>query len=280
MEFDGLSILSNALLYLLIGGMAGSCDAALLRSKFTTANGFRGICAGLGCQFVLLPLLGFFALSLFPQSPATAISLLIVTTSPGGGFSGFWCFAANADLALSVAMTTASTLFSIIALPVNVLLYVTLLYGRAVDVGYPTLLLGCTVVVFAVFSGYSLSRACPRARQHVSLLGQTAGVALMALGAFANGSSSDPIWEKPPAWFAAVMLPVIGGLCAAMAIAKGIRLPDPEAVAVAIECGRAERAAAPHSPSAPPPGAHLSAPPTLAATARAPQAAIRTRDSR
>ena len=236
MHMTAIGLLSNALLFLLIGGMAGSCDAQLLRSKFTTASGFRGILAGLGCQFVLLPLLAFISLTLFPQSPATAISLLIVTTSPGGGFSGFWCFAANADLALSVAMTTASTLFSVIALPVNVMLYVTLLYGRSVDVGYPSLLLGCAVVVSAVFSGYLLSKTFPHTRKHVSVVGQTAGVALMALGALANTSSSDPVWGNPPTWFAAVTMPVIGGLCAAMAIAKGIALPNPEAVAVAIEC--------------------------------------------
>ena len=57
----------------------------------------------------------------------------------------------------------------------------------------------------------------------------------MALGALANTSSSDPVWGNPPTWFAAVTMPVIGGLCAAMAIA-GIALPNPEAVAVAIEC--------------------------------------------
>ena len=31
-----------------------------------------------------------------------AITLLVVTSSPGGGFSGWWCFLCNADLALSV----------------------------------------------------------------------------------------------------------------------------------------------------------------------------------
>ena len=111
------AVISNCLLFLLISGMAGSCDAQQLRQRFTTINGFKGIAAGLVCQFVLLPLLGFVALTIFPQSPATAISLLVVTTSPGGGFSGFWCFLSNADLALSVAMTTASTLASVVALP-------------------------------------------------------------------------------------------------------------------------------------------------------------------
>ena len=229
-------LLSNVLLFLLIGGMAGSCDAGLLRSKFTTSNGFRGIMAGLACQFVLLPLLGFLALLLFPQPPATAISLLIVTTSPGGGFSGFWCFAANADLALSVAMTTASTIVSMIALPLNVLLYITLLYGRSVDVNLPALLSGCAIVISGVFSGYSISRRYPGLRQPVSSFGQAAGVALMVVGALTNGRSRQPVWTNEASWFAAISVPVIGGLSIAMLIAVAVRLPRPQAVAVAIEC--------------------------------------------
>ena len=122
---DTLARASEVMLFLLVGGMAGSCDAAKLRSKFTTASGFKGIGAGVVCQFVLLPLMGFLALTLFPQSQATAIALLVVTSSPGGGFSGFWCYFCNADLALSVAMTTASTLVSVVALPLNLALYIT-----------------------------------------------------------------------------------------------------------------------------------------------------------
>ena len=230
------AVLANVLLFLLIAGMAGSCDASLLYAKFTTVSGYKGIGAGLVSQFVLLPLMGFIALTIFPQPPATAVSLLVVTTSPGGGFSGFWCFLANADLALSVAMTTASTLVSLVALPVNLLLYVTLLYGREANVEMSRLLLACGVVVAAVITGYFFSRHFPRQRKAISLVGQTAGVMQMTLGALANGGSSDPVWENPPTWFAAVTLPVLGGLCIAMAAAKLVRLPDPQAVAVAIEC--------------------------------------------
>ena len=42
--------ITNTLLFFLIGGMAGSCDAKLLEKKFTTIQGFRGIVSGLVCQ--------------------------------------------------------------------------------------------------------------------------------------------------------------------------------------------------------------------------------------
>ena len=81
-----------------------------------------------------------------------------MTTSPGGGFSGLWCYLSNADLALSVAMTTASTLVSVVALPLNLAFYITWLYGRSAAVDVPALLRSCLLVVAAVFCGYCISR--------------------------------------------------------------------------------------------------------------------------
>ena len=74
----------------------------------------------------------------------------------------------NADLALSVAMTTASTLVSVVALPLNLALYITTLYGRTVAVDMPGLILACAVVVCAVISGYFVSKHFPTRRQLVS----------------------------------------------------------------------------------------------------------------
>ena len=150
-----------------------------------------------------------------------------MTTSPGG-CSGFWCFAANADLALSVAMATASTLVSVVALPLNLLLYITTLYGRTVAVDFVGLLTACVTVILAVATGYTLSRHFPRRRQLVASIGQTAGVCLMIFGALANGKSSDPAWGNDPSWFAAVCLPVVGGLLLAMLLALVRPEPEPE----------------------------------------------------
>ena len=228
------SYLSNALLFMLIAGMAGSCDARLFAVKFKKPN---GMLAALFSQFVLLPAIGFLSVNLFPQSAVTVVTLLVVTTSPGGGFSGFWCYLSNADLALSVAMTTASTMFCIIALPMNIAIYISTLYkGTHVEIDYANLLLACVVVICAVITGYNVSKAFPRSRQVVSFCGQTAGVALMIFGALANGSSSKPVWGNPPDWFFATCSPVFFGLTGALFIAMRLDLPNPQAVAVAIEC--------------------------------------------
>ncbi|KAL1507603.1 hypothetical protein AB1Y20_007222 [Prymnesium parvum] len=224
---------SQVLLFLLICGMAASCDTTLLRKAFKRRS---GILAGLGCQFVLLPALGCLALSLFPQDASAAVTLLVVTTSPGGGFSGLWCFLCNADLALSVAMTTASTLVSLVALPANLYLYITLLYGRPVAVDYAQLCLAVVIVASAVLVGMGAGRYLAAQRTVFSVVGQLSGVGLIAVGALANTTSSDPLWENDTTWFLAITTPVVGGLVLAIVIARCIKLRDPEAVAVAIEC--------------------------------------------
>ena len=57
------------------------------------------------------------------------VTLLILCSSPGGSYSNWWCSVFNADLALSVAMTTTSTFFAMVMLPLNTLMYVNFAYG-------------------------------------------------------------------------------------------------------------------------------------------------------
>ena len=221
------SVLSNVLLFMLIAGMAGSCDARLFLKKFKAP---KGMLAALFSQFVLLPAVGYASVTLLPQDAVTVVTLLVVTTSPGGGFSGWWCSLCNADLALSVAMTSASTLACLVALPVNIFLYVTCMYRTDVTLDWGVLLLAVINVVVAVGLGLWAGARLPAQRGRINAAGQMAGVALMFLGFLASSSSPDPIWANPPSWFAAVCLPCVVGLVLALALARSVGLSSPETV--------------------------------------------------
>ena len=67
-----------------------------------------------------------------------------------GAFSNFFCNLMNADLTLSIAMTTTSTVISLFMLPVNTLLYVGVKYGQEVPIKYTALLFSLGVVVTGV----------------------------------------------------------------------------------------------------------------------------------
>lgn len=57
---------------------------------------------GVAMQFIIMPILGAMAVWAFKNNGFTepiGIILLVVTSSPGGSYSNWWCSTFNADLA-------------------------------------------------------------------------------------------------------------------------------------------------------------------------------------
>lgn len=84
-------ILSNLLLFLLVFGMSATVELQHLREQ--VHNKFA-ILTGLLTQFIVMPLLGYLSVLLLMDNGLTesmALSLLIVTSSPGGSYSNWWC---------------------------------------------------------------------------------------------------------------------------------------------------------------------------------------------
>ena len=123
--------ISSALLFLLIFGMSATVEVKHLREQ--VHNKFA-ILTGVATQFLIMPLLGYLSILVLSDHGLTepmGISLLIVTASPGGSYSNWWCSMFNADLALSVTMTAISTMVSSVMLPANLLLYVNAAFGAS-----------------------------------------------------------------------------------------------------------------------------------------------------
>ena len=72
---------------------------------------------GLFLQFSLMPLMGWGLGILFELPPFFAVGLILVSSCPGGTASNVIAYLARANVALSVAMTTCSTLAGIILTP-------------------------------------------------------------------------------------------------------------------------------------------------------------------
>ena len=144
------------------------------------------------CQFVFLPLAGFASIRLFYRGdPVHGIPLLVTVCSPGGSYSNWWCSLFNSDLPLSMAMTSASSLFAVATLPINVLIYLKLSYPSeesAVTLDWGGLFTSLAVVVAGIVSGLILGRNKPAWRPRLNAVGNAAGVALVLLGLGARGS--------------------------------------------------------------------------------------------
>lgn len=227
-----IRIVSITLLFFLIAGISAGVDVAVFKTRFTASK--RGIAVGLVSQFVLMPFAGFLSATIFSLDPIFGITLLATTCSPGGAFSNLWCSLFNADLALSVAMTACSTLFSMLCMPLNLFLYVRSLYGKSVPLDWFALANTLVVALTAIVTGLAASAKRPDWRCGFNMAGNVAGGLLMVLGALTS-SRKDPLWDKDVTFYLSVSLPCVIGLAVAFLGARAARLSGPQCVAVSVE---------------------------------------------
>ena len=77
----------------------------------------RAVLIGLAGQLLLLPLLAFGLAELFTPPPVIAIGLILLAACPGGITSNAYTFASRGDVALSVTMTTISSMLTVFTMP-------------------------------------------------------------------------------------------------------------------------------------------------------------------
>ena len=152
----------------------------------------------------------------------------------------WWCSLFNADLALSIAMTSASTFLSIGFLPLNLLLYVGAFYGSAVSIHWGKFFISVGVTVAAVVSGILVSFKIPKRRNLFNIVGQISGI-LLILSSLVFGSSCSNSWLGEPALaYVGIAFPCVVGITLPMAITaalkkKGVEMTNPERTAVCVE---------------------------------------------
>ena len=83
---DLLALTGNILLFALVFGMSATVDMKCMKEQ---VNNRKAILAGILCQFVVLPLLGFIVVNVLDLEHDMGITLLVVTSSPGGSYSNW-----------------------------------------------------------------------------------------------------------------------------------------------------------------------------------------------
>lgn len=123
--------------------LTGADFLTVLRRPFPVA-------LGVALQFLLMPLVAWGLVKLAGLPPQLAIGLILVGCSPGGTASNVICYLAKGDVALSITLTTVSTLLAIVATPMLTLLYA----GETVPVPAGAMLLTILqVILIPVLSG-------------------------------------------------------------------------------------------------------------------------------
>lgn len=84
---DWIEVAGNGLLFALVFGMSATVDIKCLKEQLHNRN---AIATGIFLQFVVLPLLGFLVVIILDPDHEVGITLLVVTSSPGGSYSNWY----------------------------------------------------------------------------------------------------------------------------------------------------------------------------------------------
>jgi predicted Na+-dependent transporter len=232
-----IQIGAHILLFFLVFGMSATVDIGEMRKQLKNR---KAILIGIVMQFIISPFVGFCVVKILNLDTATGVSLLVVTSSPGGSYSNWWCSIFNASLALSVTMTGVSTLLSVFFLPLNLVIYTSGTYSNNVvkALDWFSLFLSLIVVIGGILAGvlssafYNSTRFSLRANQ----LGNLAGVSLVIFSAVVSSSSNDfSLWSQDAAFYIGVALPALLGVSIATLLSSRCKLEKPERVSVAVE---------------------------------------------
>jgi BASS family bile acid:Na+ symporter len=193
------------------------------------------VAAGVAAQFLIMPIAGWAIGVGLGLPPPFAVGLILVACCPGGTASNVVTFIAKADVALSVAMTTCSTLAAVILTP----LLTQLLAGRLVDVDTWGLFVSTLqVVILPVAAGVVLNRFTPGVVTAVLPAAPLVSVLAIAMicGSIIAQNATD-VREAGLRLLAAIALLHATGFCVGYAFARLLRYPAFTARTISIETG-------------------------------------------
>lgn len=110
----------------------------------------KGVIVGILCHYIIMPLVGFAVAHLFNFPPEVAAGIILIGCCPSGLASNVMCYLAKANLALSVSVTTISTLLAPLLTP----LLMQLLGGNYVAIDFWAMVWDITkIVILPIIAG-------------------------------------------------------------------------------------------------------------------------------
>jgi BASS family bile acid:Na+ symporter len=198
-------------------------------------NRKASLALGLALQYTVMPALGWTLASVYRLPTPFAVGLILVSCCPGGTASNVIAFLARADVALSVAMTAASTMLAVVMTP----LLTTWLAGSRVEVPALGLLVSTAqVVVLPLLTGAALQRWAPGLTGKLQPVAPLAAVVMITLiVASIIGEGRDAILESAVRLLLAVATLHSGGFLFGYLLSRVTRSDRQTARTVSIEVG-------------------------------------------
>ena len=203
----------------------------------------RGMLAGTFLQWVIMPLVAAglgHILGFYETFPFIFVGLMLITVSPGGVTSNLMTYYAKGDLALSISMTSFSTVLSLVFTP----LLLTFFCANLPEVSMPVRLVVQTIIVLVIIPlalGMSIrarwSGFAQKATPFFSILGVIALLFLIIAGLISNIEMFADTERYGFSFYAAVFVLTLLGMLVGGVFPKLIGINNYQTRAISLETG-------------------------------------------
>lgn len=137
----------------------------------------KGVIVGLVCQYGIMPFLGYLLAVALGLPPALTVGLILMGCMPGGTTSNIFTYFSKGTLALSIMMTSVSTLVAVVAVP-SLIAFYTKSAGVSGEFAIPASNVAQVLLVLLVptLIGMTLRKSNPNIGATIELLGSLLGV--------------------------------------------------------------------------------------------------------
>lgn len=201
----------------------------------------RAMAVGLAGQVLLVPLVGFAVATVTGLPPAMAAGLMIVAACPGGASSGLITHLARGDTALSISLTAATSVASVVTLPfvLDLSLRHFLGAGMAAELPVGKLVRGVFfLATVPVALGMLVKRYRPALTARIAKTTERIATLLFVLIVLATFfSQRATLVENLGSVGPAALLHNLAVMALGAAVAAGAGLAQRDRIAISIECG-------------------------------------------
>jgi BASS family bile acid:Na+ symporter len=195
----------------------------------------KAVFIGLAGHFTFMPLVGFVLTKLFAFPPEIAAGVVLIGSMPCGTASNVMSYLANANLALSVTLTTIATLLAPFLTP----LWMKVLGGQFIEIDALAMMWDITkIVVIPIIAGLLFNRLLggkvawlDKAMPYISMFGIAAIIIVI------TASGRENLLSIGPALILCALLHNTTGYMFGYWIGRLFRLPERDARTIAIEVG-------------------------------------------
>ncbi|MFB7160201.1 MULTISPECIES: bile acid:sodium symporter family protein [unclassified Lysinibacillus] len=229
--FSWIGAYITTLLGIVMFGMGLTITVADFKEVLTRP---KDVAVGVVGQFLIMPTLAFLLVKLFNLQPEIAIGVILVGCCPGGTSSNVMTFLSKGDVALSVTVTSITTLLAPIITPGLIYLFA----SEYIDVAPSALFMSIVkVIIIPIALGFIVQKLFNKqAKASVKVMPLVSVVAIVAIVAAVVAGNQQKIAETGLIIFAVVVLHNCLGYLIGYLFGKifGMNLAKKKAIAIEV----------------------------------------------